>query len=412
MDFRVVIILILEAWLAFILLRKTGCLDTGARLAAGALAIATVFVLRAFVLDYETLDYQNFLSKWVQFFRENGGFAALKYSIGNYNIPYLYFLAFFSYLDIPDLYLIKLLSIFFDVLLAYWSAQLAGKLSASPFRKLLCFMVILFLPTVYLNGALWGQCDSIYAALAIGGIWFALDDRPLMSMTMIALSFAMKLQAVFIMPVYLLLLIKRKIRWYHLPVFPVVYILVVLPAVLAGRPFVDTLTLYLSQTGSIGDGLNYNSPSVFGIFWRVQASERVSKLAISLAAAFMLTVLGFGIVNRERLKDRGLLIAAALLCVGIPFLLPHMHDRYFFCADIMTLILAFGMPKLSHCAALTQFASLLGYHAYLKMRYLLQMKYGSWALVIVTVSLWACYILEIKKSGPELIPDREAEADI
>ena len=42
-----------------------------------------------------------------------GGFAAVKLPIGNYNAPYLYFLAAISYLPIPDLYLIKLFSILF-----------------------------------------------------------------------------------------------------------------------------------------------------------------------------------------------------------------------------------------------------------------------------------------------------------
>ena len=80
-----------------------------------------------------------------------------------------------------------------------------------------------------------------------------------------------------------------------------------------------------------------------------------------------------------------MLAAAVLLAVGIPFLLPHMHDRYFFAADILTVIMAFACGKYFAAAPLSQFASLLGYHAYLKMRYLLPMSYGSWALLLVLV---------------------------
>ena len=60
------------------------------------LLLAGAFVLRGAALDYQTLDYQNFLTRWVDFFRDNGGFRALAYPVGNYNIPYLYFLALFS----------------------------------------------------------------------------------------------------------------------------------------------------------------------------------------------------------------------------------------------------------------------------------------------------------------------------
>ena len=68
--------------------------------------------------------------------------------------------------------------------------------------------------------------------------------------------------------------------------------LLVLPAVLLGRPFVETLTLYFNQTGSIGSGLNYNSPSLFGIFWHVENEALAAKLAVAAAFAFMAVVWG------------------------------------------------------------------------------------------------------------------------
>ena len=86
---------------------------------------------------------------------------------------------------------------------------------------------------------------------------------------------------------------------------------------------------------------------------------------------------------RDRLSDRAILCAAVLFAVGIPFFLPHMHDRYFFAADILTLVLAFAIPWVLPVAPLTQFASLLGYHAYIYMRFLLPMRYGSWSLIAV-----------------------------
>ena len=156
-----------------------------------------------------------------------------------------------------------------------------------------------------------------------------------------------------------------------------------MPAVIAGRPFWDCISLYFNQTGSIGSGLNYNSPSVYAVFRNVQNPELASKLGIIAAFSFMLTVLIVCFVFRNKLNDKSILGAALLFSVGIPFLLPHMHDRYFFLCDILTLILAFSFPVFSFAFPLAQFASLLGYHAYLKMRYLLTMNYGASALIIV-----------------------------
>ena len=379
MDILLTVLFCLEAVFAYWLLYRSGVLEKSFPIYLSAALLALAFSLRAFCLNYETLDYQNFLKQWVEFFRQNGGFAALSQSVGNYNIPYLYFLALFSYIPSKDLYLIKLLSIFFDVLLAWAAMGILEKLGGSPRQRLGIFFTVLFLPTVVLNGALWGQCDSIYVALALMSIYWALDDRPVLSMLAMTLSFGFKLQAVFIMPVLAVLWMQGKLKLRHFFVFPIAYVILVLPAVLLGRPFLDTITLYFNQTGSIGSGLNYNSPSIFGIFF-----------------VFMLLALLVCYVNRKRLSSRAMLAAAVLLAVGIPFLLPHMHDRYFFAGDILTVALAFAGWKYCAVAPLCQFASLLGYHAYLKMRYLLPMSYGSWALILVLLLTGALFFRELE----------------
>ena len=395
METIVAVLVCLEALLAFCLLYRSGLLRSTFSVLLSALLVGAAFGLRIWCLDYETLDYQNFLRVWVDFFRQNGGFAALRYPVGNYNIPYLYFLALFSCLPVNDLYLIKLLSIFFDVLLAWAAMGIVRHMGGSGKAQVGCFFAVLFLPTVVLNGALWGQCDSIYVALALMSIYWALADRPVLSMLAITLSFGFKLQAVFVMPVLAVLWMQGHFKIKHFALFPLFYVLLVLPAVLLGRPFMETLTLYFNQTGSIGSGLNYNSPSIFGIFWYVENEALAAQLAIAAAFVLMLLVLLLCYVNRRRISNRAVLAAAVLLAVGIPFLLPHMHDRYFFAADILTLVLAFSLWQLSPAAALCQFASLLGYHAYLKMRYLLPMYYGSWALIAVLVMTAALLLLEL-----------------
>ena len=381
MDIRVILLLCAEALFALFLLYRSGNLKKPSYWAVSVLLLALAFVSRAMVFDYETLDYQDFLTHWVDFFRFNGGFAALDTPVGNYNIPYLYFMALFSYSGIKDLYLIKLLSVFFDVVLAYGSMMLLGKYAQSPVRRLACFFTVLFLPTVFLNGAVWGQCDSIYVALAVMSIVLALDGKPVRAMIFIALSFGFKLQAVFLMPVFAVLLIAGKVKLKHFLVFPLTYVILVLPAVIAGRPFLDTLLLYFGQTGSIGDALNYNSSSLFAILERVQNTALASRLAILAAFLFMLLVIALVFFGRKQMTNRVILGAAVLFAIGIPFLLPHMHDRYFFAADIMTVIMAFAAFEYFPGAFLVQFGSLLGYHAYLKMRFLLPMRYGGWAML-------------------------------
>ena len=92
--------------------------------------------------------------------------------------------------------------------------------------------------------------------------------------------------------------------------------------------------------------------------------------------------------NRKEVTDLVVILTAALLVVGIPFFLPRMHDRYFYFADVMTLICAFLIPKMIPAALLTEFASYLGYYAYLRGKYFLLLRFGSIALILVLIMLF------------------------
>ena len=381
--------LIMIAALALLILWFEGVANTAKRICICAALIAIAMILRGLAFDYRTGDYNDFLSHWVEFYREKGGFEGLAFSMGNYNLPYTYFLALFSYMDVPDLYLIKLLSVFFDVILAWGAARLVYIFTDRRTSILAAFFVTLYLPTVYLNGALWGQCDSIYAAFAVWSVVFALSDRPILSVISVALSFAFKLQAVFIMPVFLIFLFARRMKWYHLAAFPITYAATTLPAVIAGRPFMDAILLYFNQAETVGSALNYNSPSVFSLIpWGAEVNEKLlSEVGIVLAFLFLFLLFLHCWLRRESLGNRELLICSLLIAVAVPWFLPHMHDRYFFIADALSVALAFVMPPLCFVPVLCSFASGICYYAYLKMRFLMPLSYGGIAMLIVIVAL-------------------------
>ena len=382
MAFSVVLILILEAVFALALLFCSGTLKSIRAWLIAAALTAAAFALRGALLNYETPDYQDFLTVWVDWFRASGGLNALSEPVGNYNVPYLTLLALFSGAEMRDLYWIKLISIFFDVVLAFSAMQLVGRFTDQLWRKLTTFFLVLFWPTVVLNGAMWGQCDSIYSALCLLGLWLILADRPWLGVSAMAAAFAFKLQAVFLLPMLLLFWIAKKLKWYHFAAFPLVNIVLVLPAVLAGRGLWDALTVGLQSTGTVGQGLNYNSPSIFALFRSIadtQGASRVGILTAALVLALLVMVVWY---FRAVANERVLLICAVLMSIAVPFFLPHMHDRYFFCADMMTLVLACTELWLAPIAIGCEYASLLGYHAYFKMRYLHTMDHGAVVLIL------------------------------
>lgn len=359
-----------------------GLLKNGRALMITVLLLGLAFALRGALLNYRSGDYNSFLYNWVEYFRVSGGFHGFDQSVGNYNVPYLYFLAFFSYLPLNDLYLIKLLSISFDVVAAFGMMKLAGVFTRSVSRRLAAFLATLLLPTVIINGAMWGQCDSIYTALAVLALWLVLTGRPKHSMVLMALSFGFKLQAIFILPIFVVMLFAGKIKVRELFVFPLTYILLILPAVVYGRPFMDTLLIYTTQTDSIGTGLNYNSPSIYTL---ITGGNTAAFSAVGITAAFFLVIalLVWSWFRRKSLSNEALLGLTLLFVVGIPLLLPHMHDRYFFLTDVLTVIPAIIYPAYFPVTLFASFSSYLCYYAYLKTAYLLPLRYGTFALFAV-----------------------------
>ncbi len=376
-------------------LALAGCLAAlgarGASLALCAVLAGLLLLGRILCFPRETSDFTDFLLPWWERLRKLGGLPGLGREIGNYNVPYMVLLALFTYVKVPALYLIKLTGLLSDLLLALSLGLLAGRIGGSRVRGQVCFLLALALPTVFINGAVWGQCDSLYVSLALLGLWLCLSGFSGWGMAAFGLSFAFKLQAVFLLPILFPLLLAGRLKWKHIPVFPAVYVLAVSPAILAGRSVKEVLLFYVSSAGSVGSALNYNSPSMYSLyhFYFLQDTGPAARAGILAAALFCLALCILFFVRRKQITEKSILIAALLLTCGIPLLLPHMHERYFFFCDVLTLCVSCLLPAAAPTVLLSQFASLLGYHAYFYLRYLLPMRLGFAALVIVFLAALA-----------------------
>ena len=86
-----------------------------------------------------------------------------------------------------------------------------------------------------------------------------------------------------------------------------------------------------------------------------------ARLGILAAFALAAAVLAALLVFRRQADDRALLAAAVVLAIGVPFLLPHMHERYFFLADVLALAWTCAFPRSAPCALLVELASLGAY---------------------------------------------------
>lgn len=329
------------------------------------IGIAAALLIRYICLDFESFDYLSFLRKWVQHFADNGGWRAIKDQVGDYNVMYQYIVIICSYLNISSLYAIKLFSIVFDFVLALGCCKLIGCFGVSRAKQHVIFVIILLLPTVWLNSAVWGQCDSIYVSFIIWSLYFFFKEKKYLSLAFLSLAFTFKLQTVFVMPVFFILFVKERIKIRHLAMFPITYFITCIPALLLQKPFSDILGIYFKQTSEY-PMLSMNAPTFWQMIDVVQPDEMLKRIGMILAALVVVAFIIAVLIKKDKLDNKAILTLALIFGVGIPFFLPHMHDRYFFMADIISVVyvFVFGFKRV-HVPIFVQTASAICYLYYL-----------------------------------------------
>lgn len=313
-----------------------------------------------------TADMRIFYA-WMDKIEAGGGFAALDQEIGNYNAPFLYIFAFLSYLPGRDVVKIKLAWFVFDALMVFFTYKIVKLRWPRSLRiPILAAVVMAFLPTVVIDSSVYGQCDSIWGAFGLGGLYFLLKGKDWWGVSFLTVALAFKPQAIFIFPVLALMILVGRARWRTLLAIPVVYVLLDLPAIIAGRDPVELLTLYSpSRQASIVSALTSQAANFYQFLPVVTRLETVKGLGYAFAAILVVGVLYTVVASRVKLKEEQIVAAAALFVMVVPYFLPGMHERYFYLADVLTLVLAFYVPRLWFVPLLEQVASLFSYFPFL-----------------------------------------------
>jgi Gpi18-like mannosyltransferase len=301
--------------------------------AAFAIVTAAAIASRLYFFNEASNDYNVYLSRWLNIMRVLPGTDPLTVPIGDYNMPYLYFLFGVSKLEVFDLYQIKMLSVVFDFVLALGIYKLVSIYTKGAVSKLVAYSLSLFVPTVLLNSAYWGQCDGIYAALCVWGLYFGIKSKGIASISLFALAFSVKIQSIFILPIIFVLVLNKKIKIRELGFFPIVFVATLVPALLCGRSFYDTFSIYISQTSSY-PYLTLNCPTFWALFPEGYF-EVFGTSALYLAGAVLLVFCVYIYQNKEKLNNLLLFDIAFIFVIMLPFILPRMHERYFYLAEIM-----------------------------------------------------------------------------
>ena len=371
------------------------------RLVVGGVIGVTVVVallVRFAFINQVSADYRTFVSPWYDELKA-GGLSALGGDYSNYNPPYLYLLALATHLSVPKIIAIKSISMVFDLLLATFAALIVRERFPRPALPLLTFAVVLFAPTVVVNSAAWGQCDSIYAACCLGSLYYLITRKPWWACVFFALGLSFKLQAIFFLPVLLIVMVVNRQRWAALLALlavPAVFALMLVPAALAGRDIFSLLSIYPTQvsgggTGQAGaggfgggagaaggggggqrvqgfgasaDSMTLNAPTFYQ--WLSAGASSVWKYLGLAAAGVLVAVVGLvAWLRRRPLTAAHIVVLATTVVLAVPFLLPQMHERYFYLADVLTIVMAMYVRRFWPVAIVVSLSSLLSYAPFL-----------------------------------------------
>lgn len=335
---------------------------------AGYLIIATLLAMavRISLLGFKSVDYDIYTKIWYNTLQASG-FSGLKDNFSNYNPPYLYLLylvvRFLPGLD--KVSAIKIPAIFFDFICAGFVYKIVKVKSEQKIVPLLAYTAALLSPTAILNSSFWGQADSIYTAGIIACIYFLIINKKPFSLISFGIAFAFKLQAIFLVPMLIALWLRKELSWKYFLAIPIVYFISILPAWMIGRPFYSLISIYFSQTGDYNK-LTSHAPTLYAWF---PLGRDLFQLILPAGIAFSITIILIMIlvITKSKLKfmPQNLVEISLLSVLIVPFVLPKMHQRYFFPADILSIVFGFYFPSYFFVPLVINMVSFFSYQYFL-----------------------------------------------
>lgn len=372
-----------------------------------AAVLAALLGARLAIMGFQSSDMTTCLLPWCDELKTMSVRMSLAAGVGNYNVPYQYFLIALVRLPLNPVYGIKAVSIFFDVVLAAAVAECVSLAGARGERaRPWAFLLTLAAPTVFLNSAWWGQCDAIFTAFCVLSLWCALKGKGGWAVVCFTCAFAFKLQAVFFLPALIGCLIAGRIRARDFLWSPVVFLAWCIPPLLCGRPLGDVLSIYAGQTAEYHE-ITQDAPNLYQFLgdWVIHEPAcfwPLDQMGLMLGGAAAVLIVYLFWRWREDLSCREIVQLCCLSAALLPFLLPRMHERYFFLADVLSLLIYFYDRKLWYVPILTISGSFLTYVPFLFLTGKgVTGKYGA-ALMLAGIILTARSLLRSRAEREEL----------
>ena len=299
-------------------------------------------LIRYWTIGFHSEDMDIFL-RWYRNIAENGGYRALSEQTGNYGVLFQTLLVIAYYLPLSPVVAIKAVLLPFDFVQAIAVGLIVKKISGSKLSGAIGYAVALNFPIVLLNGALWGQCESLITGFGLLAFYLVLERKPVWAFISLGVAFSVKLQGIFFLPFFLFYYVyKKEYSLLHFLLIPVTIVVTSLPGIVQGRGIVDLFRTLINQGGQY-ERISYNYPSFWGLMFPNMKEGFYEDLK-GMLIVLTLLVLAVGMLlllkQRKPLTDIDLVKIMALILYVCPLMLPNMHERYDYTAILACLVVA------------------------------------------------------------------------
>jgi len=347
--------------------------------ASGAVLLLVLAAsLRYKVITYVSGDTKQNGTPWVEWLRSHGfhGVVTIK---ANYNVTYFYLLWLAAKLPVSTVATVKLVTFLFELVFSATVVLILRGYGFSRLHSAVASVSLLFLPSIVLNGAVWGQCDITYSAFCLLSWWALTTRKPWWAWGFFGVAISFKIQAVFFLPVLIYRLVFTMAGWRRLsrreklsclsPLAAVAaFFLGLVPAQLTGGRLPALLGRYFSVNSSFTGNADHMVANAANVWQLVGANPfTLSSGAVVFTVALVIIMTLANLVRTTRSAVQENFMFPFAIVMVIPFFLPNMHERYFFLAEVFAAVFAIVTRRLFFIASavLLQFTMYISYAPFL-----------------------------------------------
>jgi hypothetical protein len=156
------------------------------------------------------------------------------------------------------------------------------------------------------------------------------------------------------------------------------------------------------RAGGSSNGLTQNAPTFYQ--WLGSSAGAVWKY-VGLAAS-ALVVAGAAVtawLRKRSLSTPAIVVLATTVVLAVPFFLAEMHERYFYLADVMTIVMAFYVRRYWPVAVLVSACSLLSYAPFLWGRTIVALPLVAFAEFLAVIATGLFFVVIVGRGSDGLL---------